>query len=283
MKLAGVEDPLLAVPLVDKADSKRDLEASINNITEQLQSGSDGLTLEQIRTEVAAHPVVEAPGRLQAIKDSLGDSEQKLTNLVETRTAAKQQFDAINGGDTAALAEAQRQEAIAEMSEAGEEYLEIATANSLLKWAVDKYRDRKQGPLLQRASAVFKTLTCGSFEKLRINYDEDPPVLLAYRANGQPVKIAGLSDGTRDQLYLALRIAALELHSEQASPVPFIADDLFINFDDKRSQAGLQALYELSTKTQVLFLTHQEHLLPTIHNLFSDVNVVTLDVEEQHA
>jgi len=158
--------------------------------------------------------------------------------------------------------------------------LQVATASSLLKWAVDKYRDRKQGPLLQRASAIFKTLTRGSFEKLRIDYDEDPPVLLAYRVNGQSVKIAGLSDGTRDQLYLALRIAALELQSEQAAPIPFIADDLFINFDDMRSQAGLRALYELSTKTQVLFLTHQEHLLPVIRNVLPDVNVITLNMEE---
>lgn len=283
LRLADVKDVLLAVPLVEKADRRRDLEDAIKSTTDQLHTGSDGLTMEQIRDEVRVHPVVEAPGQLHSIKDALKDSEGKLTSLVEARTAAKQQFDVINGGDSAALAEAQRQEAIAEISEAGEEYLEVATANSLLKWAVDKYRDRKQGPLLQRASAVFKTLTCNSFEKLRIDYDEDPPVLLAYRSNGQPVKVTGLSDGTRDQLYLALRIAALEIQSEQAEPVPFIADDLFINFDDGRSQAGLKALYELSTKTQVLFLSHQEHLLPVIQNLFPDVNVITLDVEELHA
>lgn len=283
MKLAGVEDPLLAIPFVEKADSKRALETTIKTTTEQLQANSDGLTLEQIRAEVGTHPVVEAPGRLQAIKDSLEDSERKLTGLVETRTAAKQKFDAINGGASGALAEAQRQEAIADMAEAGEEYLQVATANSLLKWAVDKYRDRKQGPLLHRASVVFNTLTRGSFEKLRINYDEDPPILLAYRANGQSVKIAGLSDGTRDQLYLALRIAALELQSQNAMPVPFIADDLFINFDDNRSKAGLQALYDLSKKTQVLFLTHQEHLLSAINDLFHNVNVIKLDVEEINA
>lgn len=83
-----------------------------------MHAGSDGLTLEQIRDEVRAHPVIETPGRLHAIKDIFEDSERKLTDLVEARTAAKQRFDAINGGDNAALAEAQRQEAIADMSEA---------------------------------------------------------------------------------------------------------------------------------------------------------------------
>ena len=208
--------------------------------------------LEEFKSKSASHAAIEAPTQLMALKDNLADSERKLTNLAQAQLAAKQMFDAINGGAQAAVAEAQKQEALAEMSEAGEEYLRLATANSLLKWAVDRYRDRKQGPLLQRASAVFKNLTLGSFEKLRIDYDQAPPALMAYRPNNQSVKIVGLSDGTRDQLFLALRIAALELQAEQGTPVPFIAYDLFINFDDRRSRAGLQALYELSAKSQVL-------------------------------
>ena len=43
--------------------------------------------------------------------------------------------------------------------------------------------------------------------------------------------------------------------------MPFIADDLFVNFDDKRAAAGFQVLNELAKKTQVLFFTHHEHLL----------------------
>ena len=97
------------------------------------------------------------------------------------------------------------------------------------------------------------------------------------------MKVDGLSDGTRDQLFLALRIAALELQSEQGDPVPFIADDLFINFDDERSQAGLKALWSLSTKTQVIFLSHQQHLLPVVESLFDGVNVVRLQGAESVA
>ena len=88
------------------------------------------------------------------------------------------------------------------------------------------------------------------------------------------------SAATRDQLFLALRIAALELQSEQGEPVPFIADDLFINFDDERSKAGLKALWNLSTKTQVIFLSHQEHLLPVVESLFPQVNVLRLEASD---
>lgn len=86
-----------------------------------------------------------------------------------------------------------------------------------------------------------------------------------------------MSEGTRDQLYLALRLAALELHLAKAKTLPFVADDLFINFDDERSKAGLEALRDLSTKTQVLFLSHHDHLLPHVQHVFgAGVNLVHL-------
>jgi uncharacterized protein YhaN len=277
---AGVEDPLMAVPLVERWNAKYDKQAEISRTRKNLDDDSDGLSLAEVQAEVAGHPAAQAAGEVSRLKDELGDSEAKLTTLVAAQLNATQEFDTINGGDKAAVAEAQRHEALAEMSEVSEEYLQLATAGSLLKWAVDRYRDRKQGPLLERASVVFKNLTGGSFQKLRVDFDQTPPALVAYRQNSQQVKVAGLSDGTRDQLFLALRIAALELQSEQGAPVPFIADDLFINFDDRRSQAGLMALYELSSKTQVVFLSHQEHLLPIIQQLLPLANVIALEAEE---
>jgi len=74
-----------------------------------------------------------------------------------------------------------------------------------------------------------------------------------------------------------LRLAALELHLEKTVALPFIADDLFINYDDGRAQAGLQALASLSEVTQVIFLTHHEHLLPLAKSVLGDrLNVVKL-------
>lgn len=70
----------------------------------------------------------------------------------------------------------------------------------------------------------------------------------------------GMNEGTTDQLYLALRIAAVEHLIDQGIKLPFLADDLFVNFDDDRAAAGFRVLAELAGKTQVLFFTHHAHL-----------------------
>ena len=63
--------------------------------------------------------------------------------------------------------------------------------------------------------------------------------------------------------------------------MPFIADDLFINFDDKRAAAGFRVLGELAKKTQVLFFTHHEHLLEVAQDaLGAQIRGVTLPVAD---
>ena len=57
--------------------------------------------------------------------------------------------------------------------------------------------------------------------------------------------------------------------------VPFIADDLFINYDDQRSAAGFKALADMAEKTQVLFFTHHEHLIDVVkHALHPDEFII---------
>jgi uncharacterized protein YhaN len=221
--------------------------------------------------------LTQLPAELASIADVLELIQSQLTNLAEERLQAEQAFQAIDGGKDAASAESRRQEALADMAEASERYVRVTTAVRLLTWAIDRYRDQNQGPMLARAGAIFSTLTLGRYSKLFVDYEKTPLSLSALRTDGRQVEVFGLSEGTRDQLYLALRLAALELHLGKSTALPFIADDLFINFDDERSTAGLEALRELSTRTQVLFLSHHDHLLPRVRQVFGDrVNVVQL-------
>ena len=71
--------------------------------------------------------------------------------------------------------------------------------------------------------------------------------------------------------------AALEIQIAQGFNMPLIADDLFINFDDRRTEAGLKVLGDLSRSMQVIFLTHHDHLVPLAKDVLgADLNVVVL-------
>jgi len=70
-----------------------------------------------------------------------------------------------------------------------------------------------------------------------------------------------LSDGTADALYLAMRVASLELRLNDERKMPLIVDDCLIQFDDQRAIEVLKMMSELSLRTQVILFTHHEHLV----------------------
>lgn len=96
--------------------------------------------------------------------------------------------------------------------------------------------------------------------------------------------VSGMSAGSADQLYLALRSASIEDYLGRADALPFVADDLFINIDDGRAAAGFRVLGQLSEKTQVLFFTHHQHLVDIARDsLGASVHVVMLADERDAA
>lgn len=274
---AGVATLAEAAPLVAASETKRRLVREIELARTALTQGSDGLALDAVIAEVEGCDLAQVAVDLTSTNDQINQVQTDQTNLASELTQAKLAVAAFGGGSDAAVAEARRQEALAGMADASERYIKVTAAAKLLSWAIERYREQNQGPMLTRAGAIFSALTIGMYTKLFVDFDSTPYKLSATRKDGKTVEVPGLSEGTRDQLYLALRLAALELHLAKAKALPFVADDLFINFDDERSTAGLEALRELSTKTQVLFLSHHDHLLPRVQQVFgAGVNVVQM-------
>lgn len=269
---------------VERSDAARSLGEAIRHALQELEQAGDGLPRAQLAAELAVCDPLQAAGELAALKQRVDEVLERQHRLSVDLNAAQEALARIAGQDAAAQAEARRQEALARMANAAERYVKVYTAARLLRWAIERFRETRQGPMLQRAGEIFSGLTLASFERLAVDYESDPPALFGRRASGEHVGMDGLSEGTRDQLYLALRLAALELHLQQAPAMPFIADDLFINYDDRRSAAGLAALAALSEKTQVIFLTHHEHLIPVVGSVFgAGVNIVRLEARKQRA
>ncbi len=262
---------------VEQSDQRRQAQRNIQATETALAQAADGLPLDGLRQDIAATGPDELKAQLEQLSQQASAVVEEIAAHSNRHGTQKTAFDALDGTDSAALAEARRQEALAAMGDAAERYLKLHTAARLLKWSMEKFRETKQGPMLAKASAHFSGLTRGSFSRLLVDTEEATPRLFGIRPNGQAVDVTGMSEGSRDQLYLALRLAALELQIDQGLCLPLIADDLFINFDDDRTSAGLQVLGELSRQMQVVFLTHHDHLVPLAQAVLGErVNVVYL-------
>ncbi|MBF1246435.1 MAG: hypothetical protein HXM45_00835, partial [Lautropia mirabilis] len=276
---AGIDDMALLGPAIARSEERRQIEHEIRRIETALREAGDGQPLESLRTEATSIEPDQLQVELNRLGTEAGQVVEDISRLGAQHGQLKAAFDALNGSDAAARAAARQQEAAAGMAEAAERYLRLKTAARLLQWSMERFRQTRQDPMLARASEIFQALTLGSFSRLLVDADShDSPRLVSIRTDGnKPVEVPSLSEGTRDQLYLALRLAALDQQASQGSRMPLIADDLFINFDDRRTEAGLQVLGDVSRRMQVILLTHHDHLVPLARQVLGDgLNVIEL-------
>lgn len=271
---AGCQNP-------DELEAREKLSADYQDLKKRIQiletdivERGGGASLQQILLEVEKVDVDALTAQIEDIENRLTEMKNHQSELDEKVGSLRSELGRIDGSAAAAEAAAEAQGVLAAIRDHVDDYVKLRLASLVLKRAIENYRAKNQGPLLERAGTLFARLTLGSFSGLKTDYnDNDEPVLQGVRPDGNIVDVSGMSDGTLDQLYLSLRLATLEKYLETNEPMPFIVDDILIRFDDDRARATLEVLADLSKKTQVLFFTHHARLAEMAKGLKADSGV----------
>jgi uncharacterized protein YhaN len=231
-------------------------------------------TVDERMTEIGTAPAAELAAEVAGLElEQLETDIVERAALIEEFAEHRRELDETVGQERALLAEMSRGEGAADAAaaveaakvdvrEQAEQYARLRLAIAILRREIEKFREESHGPLLARASYIFAKLTCDGYSGFTTGFDDRGNViLLGRRTRGAEITVEQMSEGTRDQLYLALRLATIEQQVERSEPLPLIVDDLFVNFDDQRAAAGFEVLAEIAQKTQVIFFTHHRHLV----------------------
>lgn len=246
-------------PLAPRIDQRRALRVDLNKLKQSIVSAGDGHSFESLREQSQGLDPDDLATQLADLSDQLAQRDKQIEAAIAVQQAADAEVRAFLDGDRLNGLVAERETASAEMHQVIERYVEITLAQSLLKAAIEKVRHEQQDPLIARASELFSWCTRGEFAGIGTDVSGDgEPVVVGLRVGGDSVHLSEMSDGTRDQLFLAFRLASIEHYARNAEPIPLIADDVLVHFDDKRGQATLELLAEIGSTTQVLLFTHHE-------------------------
>jgi len=260
---AGCSDPA-ALPEVERRWAEADqLDRELASLEDHLMRLSGGGSLEHLAGEAAAVSPDELPGRIEQLGGQIRQLETQRQELSEKIGGEEKTLQSMQASCTAVEAAEEVQDVLARLEGGVTEYVRLRLAAAVLRQGVERYRRKNEGPVLRRASELFRGFTLGGFERLSADCDEQgQKILHGVRADGRgSVALSGMSEGTADQLYLALRLASLASFFENREPFPLIVDDILISFDDRRAAAALTALAELSRRTQIIFFTHHTHLV----------------------
>lgn len=244
------------------SDRAKELQNEIENSEKGLQEYTAGSTLEELINEVMDCDRDRIPALLDENSHELENLGKERSELDQEIGGLKKELVLMDGGSKAIEAAEDVQEILAKLRDKSERYIRTRLAYKILQKEIERYRQENQTPLLKNAGEFFKKLTLGSFIGLTTYYDDkDKPIILGVRNGGVQITVDQMSDGTRDQLYLALRLASIEQHIKNNEPFPVIMDDILIKFDDDRTRATLELLSDFSKKTQSILFTHHPRVV----------------------
>lgn len=252
------------LPQAEKRSAKRlQIESELKELEDQLRKLSGGVPIEDFVKEAGEVDPDEIGSQMDRLCKEINMLDKEKSNFDQAIGRERNELTKMDGSARAADLAEETQRILARLESYVEQYARLRLASTVLSQAIERYREKHQGPILKITNDLFAALTLGSFEGIRVEFNEQgTPVLIGVRPGGkETVGMGGMSDGTTDQLYLALRLASLETYLEENEPMPLIVDDILIKFDDDRATTALKVLSDLSGKTQVIFFTHHRHLV----------------------
>ncbi len=263
LRLCKLGDPEELEPLLANLEKQTKIKEQVDRLRETLSGLARGQDVDDFIARVQAENSDELPHRKTQLEKSKAEKKTALQTVHEVLIALKNEKDKLEqAGDAAADFRQQAESVAAKLKQDVSRFVRLRLAADLLQSQIERFRKENQGPLLEKSGQVFRQMTRQAFDGLAADFNEkDVPVLVGHRADESKVPVEGMSAGSRDQLYLALRLAAMDRYLEEYEPMPLILDDLLITFDNERTRAILPQLATLAKRTQVFLFTHHEHLV----------------------
>lgn len=216
-----------------------------------------GLSTEDLAARFVSSSPEETAAELAEQEALLGEALAREHTLSEKKGGLDA---AMNGllneqGLTGLLA---RRETLAgTMRAAAREWSRYAVAREMLLTAKGRFESERQGGVVRYAGEIFSAVTEGAYKGITVSLADESVAAVSFDGALKNPE-SELSRGTREQLYLALRLAYVLDHGAQAEKLPVVMDDILVNFDDKRARRTADVLVSFAEQHQVLFFTCHE-------------------------
>ncbi|MEZ6091940.1 MAG: hypothetical protein R3C05_28835 [Pirellulaceae bacterium] len=262
-KEAKCEDVDQLLDIYKRSEAKQKLLERREDVASQIRQLAGTSSFDEYLADVGRLDSVELDAEIEQLHDRQTQLQDDYAATMKELGQLEEKRSAMNGDARAADLQQEIHEILGRIGQRADQFARLKVAETLLRRAINAYRERNQGPILKIASEYFRRLTLNSFSELRAdNNEKGEPILLGVRAtNGKTVDLSGMSQGTADQLYLALRLASLKHSFDHSDPIPLVVDDILIQCDLDRSKVAFELLAELSDQTQIIFFTHNQALL----------------------
>ena len=195
----------------------------------------------------------EIDAGLAAAIEQARSIEAERATVHELLGAERDRMAEIERSSEAASLRQERADRVAELEVLAVAWSTTTIALELLRRTRNRYEREHRPDVLRTAEELLANWTDGRYARILAPLGKQIQEL--ERRDGVIVPINGLSTGTAEQLYLALRFGLVEHFAREAESLPIVMDDILVNFDPRRAERAARSIEDLATRHQVLYFT----------------------------
>lgn len=248
--VAHVETEDAFLQVANQLTKRQDIELAIGQIKQQLRSMFSEEEIEElIQTDGTAY---ELESSVETLTNQLNENKQKQVTLDKQITTLELEIKQLEKSDDHSTAIYTQQIAEDTLQQYADEWAVLKIAQEALQQAKINYQENHLQAVLRYTSTFFEELTNGRYHQVYAPTSKKP-----FQVEGKDhivYTVNMLSQGTVDQLYIALRLAISIVMSDRYH-MPFIIDDAFVHFDDTRTNRMLRILQNWTNEQQIIIFT----------------------------
>jgi uncharacterized protein YhaN len=267
----GVADEQELRKLASQLDEAEELRKKRGTVTREIAAaiGKHGA-----EADFAPLLAAEVIGRLESDFEALSrqsdELDRVLKDLLQRRGALIEQQRATAADHSLAVKQIELNEVEERFKNAVKAWRERAAVSLFLERIREDYEKHRQPETLKEASGYLRQLTGGKYTRIWTPLAHD--ILFVDTTDGQALSVQVLSRGTREQLFVSLRLALVAAYARRGIHLPMILDDVFVNFDAGRTKTACAVLRDFARQGhQLLVFTCHEH----VWRMFQELKVDT--------
>ncbi len=279
LALAGANDEKGFRKAAADCDRAADLKRQRDELTLRIHQQLAGQFKEESIAEVFHREGHDIRPRWDEGQKQLAEIRAKLAHLHERRGACTHEMQAL-------AADKQLSHTLQELGQ-----VERDLAASIRHWKVltiigqvlesvrKRYETDRQPQTLREASEYLHRLTDGHYRRIWMPLDNRN--LRIESGKGESLPLDVLSRGTREAVFIALRLALVTSFARRGTTLPLVLDDVLVNFDSGRVRLAAEVLCDFARSGhQIIMFTCHEHITDIFEDAKAEIRVLPHRGEE---
>ncbi|MFM8573314.1 MAG: ATP-binding protein, partial [Pirellula sp.] len=270
----GVESLEQLETLLNRKQEHHKLESQIAALDERIRATlGTHVSYDAIQRMLQNTPALELEKRWETLSTRTAGAQERIGQLQLRQGEINQEMKTLAADRRLAEAKLELASLERQIELCADHWRTLGFTTCMLEKVCEIYESERQPETLREASAFLKQLTEGKYVRVWTPLGKN--ALRIDNDKGQSLPLEVLSRGTREAVFIALRLSLAAAYSRRGATLPLVLDDVLVNFDSIRATSAAKVLRDFAALGhQVVMFTCHEHIMRMFDSIGVQVRVL---------